>query len=145
VLGLGIHGPLDGKLHVGGLQLAPGVEAHPALEEERVVLLVGGVPALGQPGHELAVAVHLHQRFLHVVEDDAGGRGGGRGGDVETRRLGLALHDQPPRALGAGGDREQAAGERRDQRGEDRSARHSDLLKKSKVRRRPSSKGTTGV
>src|SRR5712692_5326485 len=73
VLGLGVHRPLEDELDVRGLQFAAVVKAHPALEEEGVVPVVAGVPALGQPRHDLAVPVDLHQALLDVVKHDPGG------------------------------------------------------------------------
>ena len=94
VLGLRVHRAVDGELHVGGAQLAPVVEAHALPDEERVVLAVGRVPALGQPRDHLAGAVDLDQPFLHVVEHDAGDGRGRVGGQVEPGRLGGDLDHQ---------------------------------------------------
>jgi DNA-binding transcriptional LysR family regulator len=81
VLGLGVHGALDGELDVGRLHLAPIVKAHPLFQEEGVVLLVGGVPPLRQPGHDLPVAIDFHQTC-------------GAGGQVEAGRLRRHLHHE---------------------------------------------------
>jgi hypothetical protein len=101
MLGLGIGRPLQDELDVGGPELAPVVEAHTLLEEERVVLAVGGVPAVGQPRHELAVLVYLDQALLDIVVNDGGDGGGGAGREVEAGRLRGHLHGEI--ALGCGG------------------------------------------
>ncbi len=129
MLGLGVHRPLEDVLHVGGLQLAAVVEVHALLHEEGVVAIVGGVPALGQPRRDLAVPVYLHQTLLDVVEDDARGGRRRRRGQIETGRLGGGLHDEVLGSLRAGRSRDHGEGEHRAQHGQDRSARHGDLLK----------------
>ena len=152
VLRLRVHRPVEDVLDVGGAQLAAVVEADAALQEEGVVPVVRGVPALGQPRHELAVTVDLHQTFLDVVEDHPRRRRGRCRREVEARRLGAVLHDQ--RALGArrGRPERERQGERRENPQRDGVA-HRDLLlvyrvsvrKYSTVRRSPSSNPTSGV
>ncbi len=159
MLGLRVHRPVQRELHVGGLHLAAVGEPHVSPQEERVILVVAGVPALGQPRHHLAVAIDLDEALLHVVEDHRRDGGGGVRRHVEPGRLRRHLDHQAVRGLRGRGDG--CGHERGEQDGEgerSRQARHQSVLpvpgparhhdflpvKKSTVRRSPSSKSTRG-
>ena len=144
MLRLRVHGALDHELHVGRFELASVVEAHPGLEEEGVVLLVGHAPALGQPRHDLAVAIDLHQALLDVVEHD--GRRGRRRRrrEIEAGRLRGDLNGETRRCLRLGGEPRSTDQQGNDQ-ADDRPLHATPPLKNSNVRWSPSSKVTSGV
>ena len=87
-LGVGRDQPVDREFHVRRVEGFAVVVLHAGAQLEDVLLAVGRHgPALGQAGHDVAVAVDARQALVDVLVGDLANRGGGVEARIEHRRL----------------------------------------------------------